>query len=48
MAKRSGATTASIRQLCLELARQDEAAPFWNAARIDTSAFVRAIHLPGS
>lgn len=48
MAKRTGGTTASVRQLCLELSRQDEAAPLWSAAGIDHSAFVRAIHLPGA
>jgi hypothetical protein len=48
MAKRSGAPMATIRQLCLELARQDEAEPFWTAAGIDHSAFVRAVHIPGA
>jgi ATP-dependent Clp protease ATP-binding subunit ClpA len=48
MAKRSGAPLASVRQLCLELARQEEAEPLWAAAGIDHSAFVRAVHLPGA
>ncbi len=46
MARRSGAAITTVRQLCLELARQDEAAPYWAAAGIEHSAFVRAIHVP--
>ena len=42
----SGTTVATIRMLCLQLARQDEAERFWTAAGIHGSDFVRAVHLP--
>jgi ATP-dependent Clp protease ATP-binding subunit ClpA len=45
-AQSSGAPAASIRRLCLELARHDDAASLWAAAGIDHAAFVRAVHLP--
>jgi len=44
--RRSGAPIATVRQLCLALARQEEAEPFWTAAGIECSAFVRAVHIP--
>ena len=46
MAQRLGAIAATIRQLCLELARHDDAKDLWSAAGIDAAAFVRAVHLP--
>jgi ATP-dependent Clp protease ATP-binding subunit ClpA len=42
----SGTTVATIRMLCLQLARQDESERFWTAAGIHGSDFVRAVHLP--
>ena len=42
----SGTTVATIRMLCLQLARQDESERFWIAAGIRGSDFVRAVHLP--
>jgi hypothetical protein len=46
MARRSGGSTPTIRQLCLQLAACDEAERFWRAAGIAASDFVRAVHVP--
>ena len=46
MARRTGVSATTVRQLCLDLAHQEEAEPFWTAAGIEHSAFVRAIHIP--